>query len=111
MQLIVLCPTSIHVPQEACIITTPLLSAEWRSLLAEHHYPELVQFCTTGISNGFRIGFSPPQSHTKQVQKNMQSAYAHKEVVDSYLQTEVTAARVAGPFAHLVVQKGQISRF
>ena len=41
----------------------------------------------------------------------MQSAYAHKEVVDSYLQTEVTAARVAGPFAHLVVQKGQISRF
>ena len=29
----------------------------------------------------------------------MVSAYTHKEVVDNYLQTEVTAARVAGPFA------------
>ena len=56
------CPTSIYVPQEARTITTPLLNAEWRSLLAEHPYPELVQFFTLGISNGFRIGFSPFQS-------------------------------------------------
>ena len=105
------CPTSIYVPQEAHTIITPLLYAEWRSLLAEHPYPELVQFFTLGISNGFRIGFSSPQSNVKQARKNMESAYTHKEVVDNYLQTEITAARVAGTFAHSLAQNGQISRF
>ena len=41
----------------------------------------------------------------------MESAYTHKEVVDNYLQTEVTAATVASPFARSLVQNGQISRF
>ena len=41
----------------------------------------------------------------------MESAYTHKEVVDNYLPTEITAARVAGPFAHSLAQNGQISRF
>ena len=90
-------------PKEACTITTPLLTAEWRSFLAEYPYPESVQFFTSGISNGFRIGFIPPQSHVKQAWKNMESAYTYKEVVDNYLQTEVTAARVAGPCARSLV--------
>ena len=88
LQLIASCPTSVHVPPEACSIITPLLSTEWRSLLAEHPHPELVQFFTSSISNGFRIGFRPPQSYAKQARKNMESAYAHREVVDNYLQAE-----------------------
>ena len=105
------CPTTIHVPQEARIITTPLLSLEWNSLLVEHPHPELVQFFTSGITNGFRIGFCPSQSFYKQARKNMESAYTHKEVVDNYLQLEVSMTRVAGPFAPSVVPCGQISRF
>ena len=41
----------------------------------------------------------------------MESVYTHKEVVDNYLQTEITAARVAGSFAYSLAQNGQISRF
>ena len=41
----------------------------------------------------------------------MESAYAHKQVVDNYLQEELSLGRVAGPFAHSLVPHGQISRF
>ena len=41
----------------------------------------------------------------------MESAYLHREVVDNYLQIEVSERRVAGPFAHSLVSNGQISRF
>ena len=40
----------------------------------------------------------------------MESAYAHKQVVDNYLQEELSLGRVAGPFAHSLVPHGQISR-
>ena len=41
----------------------------------------------------------------------MESAYAHRDVVDNYLQEEVSRARVAGPFPHSAVPISQISRF
>ena len=41
----------------------------------------------------------------------MESAYAHKQVVDNYLQEELSLGRVTGPFAHSLVLHGQISRF
>ena len=41
----------------------------------------------------------------------MESAYLHREVVDNYLQMEVSERRVAGPFTHSLVSNGQISRF
>ena len=41
----------------------------------------------------------------------MESAYGHKQVVDNYLQEELSMGRVAGPFAHSLVPHGQISRF
>ena len=81
---------------------------EWGLLLTEHPHTELVQFFILGISNGFHIGCKPPKL---QAGKNMESAYAHKEVVDNCLQAEVSIARVSGPFAWSVVLNGQISRF
>ena len=41
----------------------------------------------------------------------MESAYAYKEVVSTNLQEELFEGRVAGPFAHLLISYGQISRF
>ena len=104
-------PTRIHVPQEACEVTTPLSLVAWKSLLAQHPHQDLVQYFTTGVSNGFRIGFRHSDSHFKRARKNMESAYAHKQVVDNYLQEELSLGRVAGPFAHSLVPHGQISRF
>ena len=36
----------------------------------------------------------------------MESAYVHKQVVDNYLQEELSLGRVAGPFAHSLVSHG-----
>ena len=41
----------------------------------------------------------------------MESANAHKDVVSTYLQEELTKGRVAGPLAHSLISYGQISRF
>ena len=35
-------PPVIHVPQEAHIITAPLIPSEWRAVLAQHRFPELI---------------------------------------------------------------------
>ena len=110
--LIASCPTRVHVPQEACVINTPLSLTAWKSLLTEHPHQELVQFFTTGISNGFRIGFSQSKFfQLKRARKNIQSADLHKQVVDSYLQEELSTGRVAGPFPNSLVPHGQINRF
>ena len=104
-------PSTIHVPPQARLITTPLSSSAWEYLLAEHPHQELVRFFISGISNGFRIGFKHTNSILKQAQKNTESANAHKDVVSIYLQEELTKGRVAGPFAHSLISYGQISRF
>ena len=104
-------PSTIHVPPQARLITTPLSSSAWEYLLAEHPHQELVRFFISGISNGFRIGFKHTNSVLKQARKNMESANAHKDVVSIYLQEELTKGRVAGPFAHSLISYGQISRF
>ena len=93
------------------MITTPLSSSAWESLLAEHPHQELVRFFISGISNGFRIGFKHTNPVLKQAWKNMESANAHKDVVSIYLQEELTKGRVAGPIAHSLISYGQISRF
>ena len=111
LHLIASCPTRVHVPQETCVINTPLSLSARKSLLTKHPHQELVQFFTTGISNGFRIGFSHSKFQLKRARKNMQSAYLHKQVVDSYLQEELSMGRVAGPFANSLVPHGQINRF
>ena len=111
LQLTASCPEGVHIPPEACIITTPLIPPAWQSLLADHPHQALVQFFIYRILNGFRIGFSHLKFNLKRARKNMESAYAHKEVVDNYLQEELSKGRVAGPFTHSLVPHGQISRF
>jgi len=48
----------IHVHIEATSVITSLVPGKWKTLLAEHPNQSLVKFFTTGITNGFRIGFN-----------------------------------------------------
>ena len=50
-------PVDVRVPQEARVITTPLIAKNWALLLSTYPNQELVQFFLTGISEDFRIGF------------------------------------------------------
>ena len=67
-----------------------------------------MNYVLDGISNGFRVGFSP--SHKLQSAKNNKlSALQHAAVVDEYLAREVSLGRVAGPFTPPPLPNLQVS--
>lgn len=76
---------------------TPLQADQFALELQHHPDRQLVNYVLDGISNGFRVGFSP--SHKlKSAKNNKPSALQHAAVVDEYLAREVSLGRVAGPF-------------
>ena len=70
-----------------------------------------VAYVILGIQEGFRIGFEASSVSLKSVSSNMRSSLEHPSVIDSYLQSEVSARRVAGPFPSPPVAPLHISRF
>ena len=56
-----------------------------------------MDYVLSGIAHGFNIGCST-QVQLTAARKNKASAYEHPEIVDAYLQNEVSLGRVAGPF-------------
>ena len=63
-------------------IVTPLCVVEWEKWLLPHPDRQFV-----------RIGFNYP-SKTRVTKRNMKSAYQHPEVVQQYIDNEVTLGRV-----------------
>lgn len=100
----------ISVPPAAKAVTTPLVTRNWISLLAKHPNKELTSFFTTGLSQGFQIGYRPQQS-LKSAKRNLACALEHPEVVDQYLTDELAHNRVAGPFHTAWTPYMHISRF
>ena len=64
------------------------------------HHPDraAVAYVLSGLREGFRIGFESSMVNLKSASSNMRSSLEHPFVIDSYLQTEVSSGRVAGPF-------------
>ena len=86
------------VPPPACKINTPLNTKNWQHCLSPHPNHNLVQYFIDGISNGFRIGISTPVQALQSANKNLQTALLQPQVVDQYLQSELTLQRISGPF-------------
>ena len=62
-----------------------------------------------GLQHAFRAGFD----HSGRLQParwNMPSAEQHPEVIDWYLEAELTADRILGPFSPGSILIGQINR-
>ena len=78
--------------------STPLQSKseKWEEALAPHPDRVFADFISKGISQGFRIGY---QANTprKSALHNLLSAKEHVEVVNEYLQHELTKGRLIGP--------------
>ena len=100
----------IRVPHAATAVTTPLVISNWLPLLVNHPNKKLTSFFTTGISYGFRIGYSPWKS-LKSAKGNLGCALDHPEVVDQYLTEELAQNRVADPFHTAWAPYMHISRF
>ena len=71
----------------------------------------MVDIVLQGIKTGFRIGFCQPRRSLKSSKKNLQSALLHEEVIDKYLDEEISEGRVAGLFPPMITPNVQISRF
>ena len=87
------------IPSSAKRINTPLVQDSWRHCLQEHPNQQLTQFFLKGISEGFRVGYGIQATSPKSSKRNLQSALLHPEVIDNYIQNELSAHRMAGPFS------------
>ena len=100
-----------RVPPQAAYVTTPLIANHRSSLLANHPDETLVRVFITGVTSGFRIGFSRPPNCLLSSKRNLDCALQHPSVVDQYLSEELSHRRVAGPFNTSVIPCAHISRF
>ena len=62
-----------------------------------------------GLQHGFRVGFDH-SGRLRPARRNMPSAEQHPEVIDRYLEAELTAGRILGPFSPGSILIGQINR-
>ena len=110
-QLISFTPHISKVPPSACNITTPLVLSGWCHFLRSHPDQQLVKLFLKGILEGCKLGYNYQQSHLKAARRNLMGAITHPDVVDNYLQIEITAGRVVGPFSVKSLPEVHISRF
>jgi len=110
-QLVTMGLTMPAVPATACVISTLLISSHWRHALKTYPNKDLGDFFLQGILQGLRIGFSYSSVPIKSSRQNLKGAHSHPEVVDGYLQAEVSLRRVAGPFSPSILPNCQKSRF
>ena len=78
--------------------------------MANHPDQDFAQFIIHGIAGGFPIGVDPTASFTS-ARRNMFSAEQNPQVIEDYLQKEVTAGNIFGPFSPSVVPDVHINRF
>ena len=100
-----------RIPLSACQITTPLSLPGWHNLLRGYPNQAVVHFFLRGISEGFRIGYNYKEFTYKPARRNLLGAVSHPEVVDQYLQTEISLGRVIGPFPPKGVPDVHLNRF
>ena len=70
----------------------------WVELLKPHPDDNFYQFITTGIRDGFHIGFNH-QLALKPAKHNLLSCRDHPEVVDNYILAEMGKGHLIGPLA------------
>ena len=62
-----------------------------------------------GLQHGFQVGFDH-SGWLQPARRNMPSVEQHPEVIDRYLEAELTAGRILGPFSPGSILIGQINR-
>ena len=95
----------------AAKIHTLLVAQEWKSHLQGYNNHKLTEFFLAGITQGFKTGFKMGNISLKSVAKNLPGALLHPEVVDKYLQHELSQHRLSGPYPATSCSQAHISRF
>ena len=88
---------------------SPLRLDQCQTELQHHPDQAAVAYVLSGLREGFRIGFQSSMVNLKSASSDMPSSFPF--VIDSYLQSEVSSGRVAGPFSAPPFPSLHISRF
>lgn len=92
-------------------VVTPLRLNNWVKGLASHPDKCFVDYVCSGIRDGFRIGYDCQGSRCKRATKSMRSIEEPADVVEEYLQKELTAGRILGPYSMSQYPNVHISPF
>lgn len=76
---------------------SPINLQEIRPYLARHPDQELASYILTGLTCGFRVGYTGPREQLHSRQKNHPSALANEKVIDERITAELAAGRLLGP--------------
>ena len=87
-------------PKNLSVIKLPLSShlPAWQASLSSHPDKDFATVVMDGLQYGFQVGFD----HFGRLQlarRNMPSVEQHPEVTDRYLEAELTAGCILGPFS------------
>ena len=92
-------------------IRSPLCLKAWHEELLQYPDRRLVEYITSGIQRGFRIGYQHSSHICIPAKRNMQSAYLNPTVVSEYIAKECSAGRLLGPVPAPQSPLLQINRF
>ena len=91
-----------QVPSELCCITTPLIAATWEEALRQHPAKQFRDYVVSGIKSGFRVSFDYTNHKLVSSKSNMLSASSNPQIIEEYLQHEVSLGRMWKPPLALV---------
>ena len=78
----------------ACSVNSPLKPDMWEKLLAFHPDKSFVKYLVRGLRLGFRIGCQGREKDLRSSSSNMSAADLNSEVVDRYIEEEVSNNRL-----------------
>ena len=91
-------PSPPPLPSSLTRIITPLRLDQWSMCMQRHPDNQFTEYITSGISQGFQIGFKHTSHMCTSVKSNHPSANEHPEVISKSLKTETSKGRLLGPF-------------
>lgn len=82
----------------------------WAEALADHPDPLFASYIIEGIREGLWVGCSS-QAGLRSVSRKLLSTEEHKEVVEQYIEKEVSLGRIVGPITGRPLEEVHISPF
>ena len=99
-----------YIPPEARLVSTPFKIDGWAAVLANHPKTTWVGYLLDGLRYGVRIVFDYSQFRVS-AKENCQSVLRKPEVVEKYIQNEVRAGNLAGPYCRKGFTGCKVNRF
>lgn len=87
---------ALAVPNPLEEVVTPLRRSQFEAELKDHPDPAWVSDLLHSIDEGVQLGYTGPRS--KQVARNLRSAWQHPQIIDKEIDKETQMKRLLGPY-------------